>query len=240
MQTIGLSKNFQIRCNQEINLIRARMIARSFGIEGAFDHILRVGDENNLPYHNPKHCTTVMRYAFDIAMMLRASDPSSLSDNEVRYLLCACLYHDFAHTGLNPDVNNIEIAVTNMRAGLTSLCETEFTEHDLDTIEGIIRVTEFPFVHEPKTLLQQIIRDADLMQPMDVDNIETVMDGLRAEVNAKFGIELTREQFYYKQVEFMNSVRMYTTPARMMYESAKPMIITCFFSTVFPTTKDED
>lgn len=236
MLSSGMSDNHQILCNQKINLIRARMIAKSFGVAGAFDHVLRVGDTNNLPYHNPKHCTTVMRYAFEIAMLLRA-DRVAITDAEIRYLLCACLYHDFGHTGVNPDIDNIEIAVTNMRAGLPVLCETEFSEDELSTIEDIIRVTEFPFVHEPKTILQQIIRDADLMQPLDVDNIETVLDGLRIEVNAKFGASMTRKQFCQKQIEFMNSVTFYTEPARMIYEQAKPYVIDCFAAVLF---SDED
>ena len=228
----GLSKNPQIACAQEINMLRAEQIAAAYQLDCALHHVLTTGDTEN-EYHNAKHCTTVMRLAFDIASMSSAAYKLPMTWREMRMLLTAALYHDFGHTGCDPDINNIEIAVTNMRAFMGSTkTQVPYGPDDLDIIERIIRVTEFPFVHEPQTFSQRVIRDADLMQSLEPDNIEVLLDGLRVELSRKLGIEITEAAFRDGQSNFLANAKMYTEVGASLFSKAVPHVMACLNAAV--------
>lgn len=228
----GLSKNPQIACAQEVNMIRAEQIAAAYQLDCAMYHVLTTGDTEN-EYHNAKHCTTVMRYAFDIASMSVAAYKLPLTWREMRMLLTAALYHDFGHTGYDPDINNIEIAVTNMRVFMGSTkTQVPYGPDDLDIIERMIRVTEFPFVHEPVTLSQRIIRDADLLQSIEPDNVEVLMDGLRVEIARKRNTEITEADFLIGQSQFLANAKMYTEVGASLLSKAVPHVMACLSAAI--------
>lgn len=162
-----------------------------------------------LPYHDFDHVVThVLRLCYQACLFYQ----SQLSRRERRNLLIAGLFHDFNHSG------NCENDHLNIRTAIEAL-NRHILEEDrphLAEIEATIRVTEFPYtVTNPGlTLLQQIIRDADLSQAWSDNWFQQVILGLSREWQ-KAPLEVLREQ-----VDFLNKLRFYTDWARQLFPPA--------------------
>ncbi len=158
-----------------------------------------LGKDN--PYHNLEHCYTIAIRSVEGAIV------NSASTIDQRRIFLSALFHDFNHSaGKLTDNQNISLAVEGLQQffniELDNHSDKElFGENALSEMEKIIQVTEYPFIHEPKTLLEKIIRDSDLMQYLEVD-YEKFMNGLGEELN----LNITKEQ----TKDFILSQKTYT------------------------------
>jgi hypothetical protein len=73
---------------------------------------------------------------------------------------------------------------------------------DLNQMLETVRVTQYPFIHTPKTIEQKIIRDADLMQILEPEWFDHVILGLQAEFKAG-GKDYTLEEMLKGQLAFL-------------------------------------
>lgn len=141
-------------------------------------HVASYVAENNpsshIPYHNLYHAQTVALTCW------RAAQLANLSKTDTQALILAALFHDFAHTGgVLPDADNIHLAIDALRISQKSLAlDSELVAVAIDTILA----TQYPYVVEPKTEMQRIIRDADLCQIL-YEGWETMLEGLRLEMS---------------------------------------------------------
>lgn len=207
---------------QQKNEIEFDNICRKFALEEARNFIIEFNEARELGYHNTKHCFTVARLCYNLFIM---EDDTTIDYNQIRRLLLAAMFHDFNHTGNDPDSKNIENAVAGMRHFLAD--EFELT---LSKIESIIRVTEFPFVHKPQNVLERIIRDADLLQIFEPDHINVSLYGLRGELENKLQLDIPIEEFVEKNKEFVNNVVWYTNSGRVMASFLKPVLFASYDS----------
>lgn len=201
------------RCEGSIWLAKHRL-------GNALGYVQLENQSNGVPYHNLDHMLTVTKWCGRIASMM------ALDATEEKALLLAAIFHDFNHTaGKEEDHANIELAV----AGLRRFCEIHRMEDEIrDLAIDNIRVTEYPFIYEPKTLAQKIIRDADIMQSPEPNRVEVLATGLRRELEVKFKRKITRSEFCKNQVSFLEGIKLYTTPAQVMFDAAKPYLFAEF------------
>lgn len=159
------------------------------------------------PYHNNYHTACMIVNAFE-AFQYYEQEPVSGYLEQQNYkarlykLLLACLYHDYDHTaGSMPDAINIMKATQG-------LFSTHMGYYD---VAKIIAVTEFPFIRQPETLEEKIIRDCDLMQMLEPDWFDQIFVGLYTELlnNPKFA-DLTPEKFVQMQIAFLEGAQFYT------------------------------
>src|ERR1019366_5684420 len=107
----------------------------------------------------------------------------NLPKDTTRDILLAALFHDFNHSGGKlPDNENIKNAVSCIQALLTNI-------HPL--VIDCIECTEYPFVKEPLTIEQRIIRDADLMQFRYTNWMDMIGKNLRKEMEVRLGKTIT-------------------------------------------------
>lgn len=175
---------------------------------------------NLVPYHNLDHCLTVTKWCGRLASIV------NLPEEEEKALILAAIFHDFDHTaGKEEDDVNIQRALK----GLNRFCEIHRVECAIrDLAIANIQVTQFPFIHEPQTLAQKIIRDADILQSLEPNRVEVLVDGLRKELEVKFRRKITRSEFCENQVSFLEGIKLYTTPAQVMFDAAKPYLFSEF------------
>lgn len=174
-----------------------------------YEYVKAEGNEFNNPYHNTSHC---IRAATRCVELLVAEGWRLQRD--VAMLICAALFHDFGHTGKRPDNTNVKIAIAHL---LIAPCVRDyFTDSACRTMSEIIRCTEYPFVMEPEGLLQQIMRDADLMESMEPFHIQTLAHDLRAEL--KPIMDVTAPEFATAQIAFMQGSRLYTPSAQRIWD----------------------
>lgn len=199
---------------------RINFILEQYNLTDVADYI--AAHDTGLPYHNAAHCRSVALRCFDLAMM--AGTPVFFEQDEIVVLLCAALFHDFGHKGSTvTDSVNVETAKAAAVKYLTFNATREFYEDEVNAILELITVTEFPFIHDPQNLLQQIIRDADLMQCFDPDGISTIFDGLYQELEVKLG-KLTPMQKYEAQMNFLRSATFFTEPGKAIMVAALPAL----------------
>lgn len=213
---------------QAVNNARLLKTLSAYGLMGAYEYINRPEFATNLPYHNTKHCLVVARWCHDLAVL----DPQ-IASYQMRVLLLAAMFHDFGHTGKRPDSNNIEIACAGFieyAKSVAWITETDKYEQQrinfrfVEDVTDLIRVTEFPFVREPKSALECIIRDADLLQSLEPDHCEVILEGLRSELSNMNGTLISVPEMCKAQMKFLSECKFYNNRAESIFKTALPTV----------------
>ncbi|MGN7205566.1 Pycsar system effector family protein [Pedobacter sp. SAFR-022] len=113
------------------------------------EHLFQSGSNEQLVYHNLQHTEHVIKHAVEIANFYK------LSDRDFFIVQCACWFHDVGYLeGLEQHENKgAETAAKFLRS-------LNVDEGSIQEVQGCILATKMP--QSPKTLLQQIVCDADL------------------------------------------------------------------------------
>lgn len=168
---------------------------------------------NLLPFHNNYHMFQVARIANDL---LRYYD-----NTEQRTLITGGLFHDFGHSGgeFKDDVN-IQRALDGFDTfvGKQLLVDIEIPLEAQKDIWDLIKVTEFPFIHEPASILAKCLRDADLLFGLADDSIPLIIDGLRSEMEVAEQVPITATEMAERQTRFYMGVKMYTPPGQLLWD----------------------
>jgi hypothetical protein len=171
---------------------QARGLAHDFGFDWLFDYADLEMTSCDLPYHNWFHTCCM------ICNCIEGAQYYNLDFRQCHLIGVAALFHDFNHSGgTKTDHQNINIAVANLREAAIN-----YNPMDLNQMVETIRVTQYPFIHTPKTIEQKIIRDADLMQVLEPEWYEHVILGLQAEFKAG-GKDYTLEEMLQGQMVFL-------------------------------------
>lgn len=188
---------------------RASVGSRLTAVGLPVEALLTLSDGNpsfNLPYHNNDHCYNVAVDAFDLG-----EEFPEISEDTLRHLLVAGLFHDYAHTGYShPDNLNISAALQ-----FVWLISPELEEMGLDvlTLTRLIKATENPSRPNAKySLDEMIMRDADLMGWCQEENHTKFLHGLSVEFEEPVTIESTKQ--------FLSSTKFYTERATMKFKEA--------------------
>jgi hypothetical protein len=198
-------------------------------------HIATYNLGDNNPYHNTKH----MREMTAVALMLYRSDshernPMAMVDELI--ILVAGLWHDFSHTGgIQADAVNIQIACDSMETWVRQLWseivpmiysstnEMVYQENMMavfiEAARDAIRVTEYPFVRTPTTLVQKCLRDADLLYTYS-DDTGRIIHGLYLELKqaGKLPEGMTFPDFLKGQSTFLNGCEFFTPTGKAFHE----------------------
>jgi ligand-binding sensor domain-containing protein/class 3 adenylate cyclase/predicted metal-dependent HD superfamily phosphohydrolase len=164
-------------------------------------HIMRVLEEQLSPklyYHSINHTKDVTEAAERIALM------EGITDEDLFLLKSAASYHD---AGFVEKYNqNEEIG---MRMARETLPKYGYTQAQIDVIDGLIKATEIP--QSPKTLLEQIMCDADL-DYLGRDDFHEIADLLRKELR-EHGIINSDRLWDEIQVKFLTQHTYFTKSA---------------------------
>ncbi len=174
-------------------------------LQDALKYIFKKNTSNNMPYHNFNHLLTVLKYCDYIA------NGEGVYYDQRLPLHLAAMFHDFDHLGgaQNNDRENIERAVAGFKDFV------DFTKEDMNLdlynqVISIIEASEYPYhkAHTAIGRLEQIIRDADLMQQFEYNWISQTTLGLALEIG------ITVEEFIPKQRVFLEEIKFLTKTAR--------------------------
>lgn len=198
----------------------AQLYLAKNGLNHALAYVQIQNPSNGVPYHNLDHMLTVVKWCG------RLSGMCELLPAEEKALILAAIFHDYDHTaGVADDAVNIERALK----GLTEFAEIHRIDEELLLAASAnIRVTQFPFILAPQTISQKIIRDADLLQSLEPDRQEVLIGGLRKELEVRLKRKITRREFCENQVKFLGELKLFTTPAQVIFDAAKPYLFSEF------------
>lgn len=184
-------------------------ILKFYELQGVANLFSSKNTANDLPYHNAFHAQCMDENCYDGAQYYNL--PYDVTKN----LLMAALFHDFNHSGgKTNDKENVTRATIDL--------EKLFVRSN-DSIPTIviecIRCTEFPFVIEPMTIEQRIIRDADLMQFRYPNWQDVIENKLRAEIEVARGEQISAEDMYEGNKTFWSKVKFYTEWGQKMFDT---------------------
>ena len=189
------------------------------------EYLERHNQSKSLGYHNNRHMIGVAATCTEFESDLWLNDLDRAS------LLMAALFHDFNHTGTQPDQVNIDNAIEGLHVAIHSN-DLDIVAYDRNVLferaSAIIACTEFPFVVEPVSNAQKIMRDADLMQSFKSDGIESIMIGLRNELN-RAGHTIRPKQMYELQKDFYKKVKLYTDYGKAVFSEMLDAVLVGFY-----------
>jgi hypothetical protein len=186
--------------------------------------MVRSGSHNHNPYHNTLHELQHVYWSYSCFMNSRnsasyhklASVLSAKNQND-RYACCtlvmASLFHDHNHSGgKHSDMVNIERAIKFART---------YLDDAYPEVDRLIRVTEFlngTFPHPPTDLLEECMRDADLMSIYSREG-RRLLWGLLEEISGKRLENMTDNELsnaLKRNRDFLKNAEMYTEFGRVM------------------------
>ena len=177
-------------------------------------------DGNKALYHNNDHCLTVTKWCGRLLSMI-----PNWTLTSPRGMLLGAIFHDIHHSGgAKPDTANVAAAVQAM-VNFTSVHNRTFNSVEVDVAKQCIECTVFPFTVEPETFEQKIIRDADVLQYIDIDFESILVDHLRLEIEVTKGHMISRKQFATGTLEFLETIQMYTEPGQVLWAASKPVLV---------------
>ena len=174
------------------------------------------------PYHNNVHMGQMTCLAF---RLYKEGEKCLPSDQDATVMLLAGMLHDYGHgAGTRTDDVNIIVALHALERFVRSSPYMQAIDvksrreliHDL--AEAAIACTEYPFVHEPKSLAQMYLRDADLLYAAASGNPTIIMEGLRREISVSQGRDITYEEMLEGQVLFMGKAKLFTKAGETLHQ----------------------
>ena len=158
-------------------------------------------------YHDLEHTLNVRDAARDI------SEYFSLNEREHRLLKLAALFHD---TGYDHGPQDHESRSASYAR--TFLEKHEAPEADIKVVEECILATRFP--HQPTTLLQQVLCDADLAHLGDATYWDRC-GRVRQELATVQNILMSEPEWVDFELQFMKKHRYFTAAAEELYGAGK-------------------
>ena len=181
-----------------------------------FYEFLSNNQSNNLPYHNFYHAKCMLLNCFEGIWHESFNDKDEhINTPQIRGLLVGALYHDFGHSGgYLSDSENISIALEGLDDGQI-YAESNYSELSKESLliaKSVIEITQYPYIKEPQTIFEKIIRDADLMQFYEEDSRKILIQylGLKREVEIQLDKTFTIQEWANGCKQFQDNSIWYT------------------------------
>lgn len=211
------------RINRVQNRTEALLYLQRYDLVVAHAYLSIENGSGNLPYHNNDHAMTVVKWCGRLESMMAAKTMTS-----VRGMLLGGVLHDIHHSGgKRPDSDNVSDALDAL-VQFAAIHRRNFIPEETEVARQCIECTVFPFVVEPVTTEQKIIRDADILQSIDVDFENILGEQLRKEIIVARGKPVSRKQFAEGELAFLDTIEMYTEPGKVLWAAAKPILVERF------------
>lgn len=160
----------------------------------------------DLLYHRAEHSLDVLQAAE------RLASAENIGGKDLDILKTAALFHD---SGFIVQYRHNEQVACEI--AIQALPEFGYTGKDIGIICGMIMATAIP--QNPKTLLEQILCDADL-DYLGRDDFESIAQTLRSELKLH-GREFSEEEWITFQLDFLDRHRYFTRNAKKMRDARK-------------------
>lgn len=210
-----------------VRLVRFHALIASRNLTWVWEFVTEQNAGRDNTYHNNAHMASVALACSELFQI----EARHLPSDDIDLLLVAAMLHDFNHSGgALSDKENIALALEHGVDAIHENLVRQFGMMFVWIVTRLIRVTEFPFVYEPDTTLESILRDADALQSVEPNGVELIMEGLRTEMAAKFGRTPTHKEMAYGQIKFFDSLTLFTNTAKSIFAHARPHVEAAFLA----------
>ena len=161
----------------------------------------------SLYYHSLVHTTDDV-----VPATVRFAEGEGIQGEDLDLLLTAAWFHDLGFIEIRAGHE-----VVSARLASEVLPGFGYSPAQIETVKGIIMATVVP--QAPKTILEQIIADADL-DVLGRDDFLARNHNLRREL-ASFGQEFSDTQWFSGQLKFVESHTYFTAAARALRDAGQ-------------------
>jgi hypothetical protein len=156
-------------------------ILQMYNLEGLMAYIDCFNPSRAAPYHGAFHEAALVSLVYEAARFY------GFIREETRVLLIAAAMHDFNHSADKAanDSENIEAAIAGLHQAQKHLLASSspILPNEATDAEHLIRITEYPYTTNAQTLVEKIMRDADLMMPyLPTPAVKSLFVGLKEEM----------------------------------------------------------
>lgn len=219
-------KNFRL---MQLGEAAVKLVIERLNLEGFLSYFNEF-NSTTAPYHGKYHSYCMVLNCYEGALH------EKLSPTQTRALVVAALFHDFDHSGGSlSDEKNIELALKGLSlAQVTERVATPLSDQELAQAVSAIKITKYPFEKQPDTILERIIRDADLMQIYEESTplIRQQYLGLKSEIEKARNVKYGAQEYATGQDQWLkDNVVWYTAWAQRKalvrdWESARARLFT--------------
>lgn len=177
---------------------KAKNITQDLGVESAYSYVRDTNPSNDLPYHNWTHlCHVVVNSS-------RGADYYALPTIARVDLAVASLFHDYDHSGgHSEDSENVSRAIQ----GFTEWSNSQnYPVWNPENVIHLIRSTQHPPVVDFVSIEQKVLHDSDLMENGLDTWHDRIMNGVRYELEIKYGHSISYTQMLDMQLDFHDDV----------------------------------
>ncbi len=179
--------------------------------------LLKNGRCNLLQFHNYEHTSEVAHNAKFLANRL------NLSSKEKEMVVIAAYFHDVGNIKTTQGHEKLSCAYAR-----EFLQKENYPENQIQIVENIIQATEISV--RPKTILEEIICDADLSH-LGMTTFFERNRLLRKEWETFLDMKFTDDEWVKLNVKFLNEHRFYTKAAIAAFENQKKNNLALFLET---------
>lgn len=159
--------------------------------------------ENKLAYHNLGHTRQVVAAVKEIA------EHSDVSPKDIEILTLAAWFHDLGY--IVKKENHEELG---RQMAEDFLGDYAYPDEDIRKVGRCILATRMP--QDPKSKLEKIMCDADMLHLADVAYLET-LHKLRTEIEGRNNWDMPDEEWLRKNHKFLSRHEFFTDYAREKY-----------------------
>lgn len=173
-----------------LNIIAERLGLLEF-VTYFFEH-----NKTTAEYHNNYHSVCVALNCYEGAIHQK------LPENETQTVVLAGIFHDFNHSGgVYSDEKNIARAIIGLWSAHIKI-DDHYQHGVVNQAMQVLGITKYPFERSPSTIMEMIIRDADLMQPYEEDDklLKKQYQGLHTEIERSYPIKFSIAEFAVGQL----------------------------------------
>lgn len=182
----------------------------TYDLQSIMPYIDRFNPSANAPYHGAFHEAALVSLVYEGAIFHK------LSYLDVRTLCAAAALHDFNHSAgaAHNDEQNINAAINGLHLIAQATNKPDniiLSKSEIEQISNIIKSTQYPYVEKELSILDKIIRDADLMMPLlPTNDALSLFQGLLCEMQIQKP-HLTIEEFVPALHTFYDNVKWNTS-----------------------------
>lgn len=197
----------------------------ALGLKPFLDYFENNNTSADLPYHNTRHAYGVAASCITLLNTLQYA----ITRRDQAALFLAALFHDFNHSaGRSTDYENVRNSAAGLRQAHEA-CPGLVADHVITLATTLILSTEYPYAQAPTTMLEGVLRDADLMQAFKSDGVDVIMEGLRMEIQKSSGNEVSRIEMYKRQRAFLKAVEFHTPHAIALSWALTDAVLSAFY-----------
>lgn len=175
------------------------------------DYVNRSNPSYDLPYHNTRHLMFVAE------MCDQGATYHNIAEDDHHGVVIAALMHDFDHKGgvQHDDSKNIRQAIDGLSdVAIDDETSLPFSDNVYHIAHDCIVATQYPYIVDETSIVQCIIRDADLMTIYDVDHAVDQMQGLYIEMCMFNRRVIPQQKFVEDFIKFQRAIKWRTQWAK--------------------------